>query len=200
MAPDFENKVDRWTKGVKALKRLWAEFKGLVYAILVGVLGFGYILKNPDIIMKKVEQTFIHNEVIEATKHNYADSPLRRRDSIYIAGLEKRLKTTENVGALALKLARDNDELIKRLDIRVDSVDTQTQYNTIVNSIQTDLSIEMMEKKENNCNWVYYKSHSQDDWKGFVDRYNCKVPYSLDLRSDCRAFYTPIWDDKKIAN
>jgi hypothetical protein len=51
MAPKFENKVDNATKGIKALKRFWGEFKGLVYAILVGALGFAYLLKNPDVIM-----------------------------------------------------------------------------------------------------------------------------------------------------
>ena len=200
MPDKFERKVENATKGVQALKRFWAEFKGLVYAILVGVIGFGYIVKNPDLIMKKVEQTFIHNEVEEATNNSYATSPLRRKDSLYIADLEYKVR------ALSVKVAKITSRVAeveqenKDQTLLIEANEKHSQFNTIATSIACDAIKEEMDKKENGCGWTYYETNGGDNWNIFPDYYESSILYSVDLRSECRAYYTPIFRSKIKAN
>lgn len=200
MAPEFEKKVDNATRGIKALKRFWGEFKGLIYAILVGLLGFMYIIKNPDVIMKKVEQTFIHNEVIEATNKGYATSELRKADSTYIAQLEYKSRVT--AGKLAKAIARIADlesQIATVIEIQ-DANQLHRKFNTTAISIACDALKEEMDKKENACGWTFYETNAGDNWNIFKDKYESSILYSVDLRTDCRAYYTPIFGSKIKAN
>lgn len=75
-------------------------------------------------------------------------------------------------------------------------IDRQVNFNTQLISITNEAVIEEMDKKVNSCDWVYYKTNEGDNWSIFNDLYNCRALYSVDLRSDCRAYYTPLFREK----
>ena len=85
---------------------------------------------------------------------------------------------------------------IQSLNDTIIIVRKQVNFNTQVISITNEAVIEEMDKKQNNCNWVYYETNGGDNWSIFNERYNCRVLYSIDLRSDCRAYYTPLFREK----
>ena len=59
---------------------------------------------------------------------------------------------------------------------------------------------EEMDQKNNNCGFVYYETNGGDNWKTFKDLYGSEILYSVDLRSGCRAYYSPIFRSKIKAN
>lgn len=204
MPKNLEEKIENTTAIIKAWQILWNEIKKSLYAIIVFFAFVVFAVKNPELvsqfIMKSATKSFIHDEVVKETNTNYVQSPMRVRDSLYIVELEKQIK---HVKIIAAKAASKSVELDRKIDVMIEIQDANQlhrQFNTNVSSIQSDLLCEMMEKKSNSCNWIYYKTHNGDAWKVFNDKYESRVPYSLDLRSGCRAFYTPLGGSKTLAN
>jgi len=196
----LDEKFDYWGRVIEGIKKLIGSLKHLLISLAVTGGSLYYAWEHKEIFIQDGIKKLIHTETVHEVEESYSHSALRKADSTYIAKLEVRLKHLEIKHAKLVSLvAQDASTLATVIEIQ-DANQLHRQFNTDVNSIQSDLLLEMMEKKSNNCEWVYYKTHTGDNWKVFNDKYKSRVPYSLDLRSDCRAFYTPIGEGKTKAN
>ena len=148
---------------------------------------------NPEFLAQAADKAFITKEV----EDKYAHSELRRRDSVFIAEEFKKIYNKLRVNR---NVTNTNQLLLVKNKQTIDSNTKHTDFNTQGISIISDLTTEMMERKKDACDWVYYKTHEGDNWKVFPDVYHSRIPYSLDLRSNCRAYYTPINGSKTKAN
>ena len=98
------------------------------------------------------------------------------------------------INLIRLNKAKNNIALdhIKKLENENLELKKQSNFNTTATTILSSAILEEMDKKENSCGWTYYETNSGDNWAVFKDSYNSEILYSVDLRSDCRAYYTPI--------
>ena len=200
MSPKLDEKLDYWDRVIEGAKKLLGSLKHLLMSLLITGGSLYYAWEHKEMFIQDDIKKLIHTEAIHEAEGSYAKSELRKRDSVYIAGLEVRIRVLEGKNAKLFNTVVEEQSRVSTIIEIQDANQLHRQFNTTAISIISDLTTEMMDKKENNCNWSFYRTHSGDAWKVFNDKYESRVPYSLDLRSDCRAFYTPIGGSKIKAN
>ena len=62
--------------------------------------------------------------------------------------------------------------------------------------IHSDIIWEEMDLKDHSCEFEYRETNTGDNYGIFDDYYDSRVIYSIDLRSGCRTYYTPIFRGK----
>ena len=87
-------------------------------------------------------------------------------------------------------------EQTKTYEDLIEGTQKQTDFNTKALSITNDALSEEMDRKKNACDWEYLETNGGDNWQIFNDYYESRIIYSVHLRSNCRAYYTPIFRDK----
>lgn len=189
MSKNLENKIEGYDRVVNALKKLLKSVKGLI----LGVIGAGavilYAWDNKDIFIQEGIKGFIHQEVVTETNENYSKSDLRKSDSAYIA---------EKFKSLEGKIYHNKNKIEENKSIIIDNTN-HCNFNTKLSSIQSDILWEEMDKNERNtCGFEYRETNTKDNYGKFKDKYSSRIIYSVDLRSDCRAYYTPIDGDKTL--
>jgi len=84
-----------------------------------------------------------------------------------------------------------------KLKEQLKNINEHAKFNTVALTITSSALLEEMDKKVNSCGWSYYETNGGDNWAMFPCLYNSEILYSVDLRSDCRAYYTPINGSKQ---
>ena len=143
-----------------------------------------------EAIIGKALEIDIENKVEDKVSHSHDKE---------VESLEARIVTAESKARTAIGKVSTLEKKIEALEIENKK---HREFNTQGISILADWSTEMMVKVEPpKCNnWYYYRSSANDPWRVFKDKYESRMLYSLDLRSDCRAYYIPIFGTKTKAN
>lgn len=77
-----------------------------------------------------------------------------------------------------------------------EGVQKQTDFNTKAISITNEALYEEMDTKIHDCTIKYRETNGGDNWYLVDDWYNSRMLYSVDLRTGCRAYYTPFFREK----
>jgi len=161
-------------------------FQWLIIVSMAGGLINQYI--NPDWLVDAATEDVIHNDV-DALKDTIKAELLRE----FKEKIDKSDKEHAICNAKLVKLQKQINDLNKK----VESIDKHTNFNTQALSIHSDILWEELDEAiDNNCNFPYRESNTKDNYGQFEDSYNSRVIYSVDLRSGCRAYYTPIFGNK----
>ena len=184
------DEIEKLSKGVP----IWV--KSIVFIIVATAISFSTykaVLMEwfPEMFTIEADEAMIHNEVDHLKEEVSKELVLKFQEQLTIAEKEHNRNRAEIV---ALR-----QEINSYKDL-FEGLQKQTDFNTQVLSITNQVVIEELDAKQNDCGFTYYESNTKDNWAIFKDYYDCQVIYSVDLRSGCRAFYTPIFRSKIQAN
>lgn len=140
------------------------------------------------------------DRMLEAAFHEETQNWQKEIDIKYSDDSAKFQAFMNSIYAMAKKNGMNIDDIRRDMNDSLEAARKHRQFNTDFSSIQTDFIFEEAEKRESTgCTYTYYVTNKNDPWNSFRHLYNSRVPYSLDLKSDCRVFYTPLYDHKKSA-
>jgi hypothetical protein len=146
--------------------------------------------KYPELLETDKEHEMIHNEAekialnfptLMSEKHNKESKEWDRKIRVE---RNLRIKLENKLNLLS--------EDLRNYKLLIDDLKKHTEFNTNALTITSSALLEEMDKKENSCGWAYYETNGGDNWAMFDCKYSSQILYSVDLRSDCRAYYTPI--------
>lgn len=182
----IEKKISRWGKIADVIKSTLGSFKSLLMSLIVTGLSFYYAFENKEAFIQDGIKGLIHKEVVTETNESYSNSELRQKDSVFIAEQIKLLWNSVRKNKFESHENRGNIKGNK----------DHCKFNTNALTITSSALLEEMDKRENGCGWTYHETNGGDDWAMFDCQYSSQILYSVDLRSDCRAYYTPIGGGK----
>jgi vacuolar-type H+-ATPase subunit E/Vma4 len=149
---------------------------------------------HPEWLADATTEAVIHNDVEELKEEVEADLILKFQDKMDKADNEHN-QCLSKIARLNTKIESLQSQ-IKSYDSILEGLEKHAQFNTLMSSITNEALIEEMDKRNRECNYIYYETNQKDNWGIFDDWYNSRVLYSLELKSDCRVYYTPIFREK----
>jgi hypothetical protein len=153
---------------------------------------------NPEYLAIAADKALIHNEVGEAVANSH-DKEVEDLEESLAKVRASNTRAHKLITTLERKTLSLENQIATVIEIQ-DANQLHRQFNTQAISIVCDAVTEEMDKKENACGWAFYETNGGDNWNIFTDKYESNILYSVDLRTDCRAFYTPIFGSKTKAN
>lgn len=167
---------------------------GIISAIVMSILTPLSQLEFPEWWASEQSATAIEHEVHEQLL--LLPTKMGDKYTTDSAIFDKRIRLL-NAKIINLKgeVLNLNAEIIGLKELNL-ATQKQTDFNSSALSITNEALSEEMDKKKNDCNYPYLETNGGDNWNVFADYYDMRVLYSIDLRSDCRAYYTPIFRSK----
>ena len=143
---------------------------------------------DPSIIMDMATKKEIKHDV-EALKDTI------KADLLVEFG--ERIKTSEATHAKLRSRIHFLEKQVKTYDDLFEGLDKHTKFNTMAISVTNDALYEEMDVREQDvCPLKYRETNGGDNWYLVDDWYDSRILYSLDVRTGCRAYYTPFFREK----